>query len=63
MGDRLIVPRIALVARTAVNRDTSVPSPSMNAKPRTPAVASMNRMNATPIVTTFASMIVRSAFA
>ncbi len=60
---RLIEPRIAEVASTAVNSDTSVPTPSMNAKPRTPAVASMNRMNATPIVTTFASMIVRSAFA
>jgi hypothetical protein len=46
-----------------VNSDTSVPTPSVNAKPRTPAVASMNRMNATPIVTTFASTIVLSAFA
>ena len=55
-------PRIAEVASTAVNSDTSVPTPSVNAKPLTPAVASVNRMNATPIVTTFASMIVRSAF-
>jgi hypothetical protein len=61
--ERLIEPRIAEVASTAVNRETSVPMPSMNAKPRTPAVASMKRMNATPIVTTFASMIVRNALA
>ena len=46
------------MASTAVNSETSVPTPSVNAKPLTPAVASMNRMNATPIVTTFASMIV-----
>ncbi len=59
---RASVPRIAEVASTAVNSDTSVPIPSVNAKPFTPAVASVNRMNATPIVTTFASMIVRSAF-
>ena len=32
----------------------------MNAKPLTPAVARMNRMNATRNVTTFASMIVAS---
>ena len=61
MRVRAIVPRIAEVASTAVNSDTSVPTSSVNAKPLTPAVASMNRMNATPIVTTFASMIVRSA--
>ena len=60
---RAIEPRIAEVASTAVNSDTSVPIPSVNAKPLTPAVASVNRMNATPIVTTFASMIVRSALA
>ena len=60
---RASVPRIAEVASTAVNSDTSVPTPSVNANPLTPAVASVNRMNATPIVTTFASMIVRSAFA
>ena len=59
---RASVPRIAEVASTAVNSDTIVPTPSVNAKPLTPAVASVNRMNATPIVTTFASMIVRSAF-
>ena len=59
---RASVPRIAEVASTAVNSDTIVPTPSVNAKPLTPAVASVNRMNATPIVTTFASMIVLSAF-
>ncbi len=60
---RLIDPRIAEVASTAVNSDMIVPTPSVNAKPFTPAVASVNRMNATPIVTTFASMIVRRALA
>ena len=59
---RAIEPRIAEVAITAVNSETSVPTPRVNAKPFTPAVASMNRMNATPIVTTFASMIVRMPF-
>jgi hypothetical protein len=34
----------------------------VKAKPLTPEVASVKRMNATPIVTTFASMIVRRAF-
>ncbi len=61
--ERAIVPSTALVASTAVNSETIVPMPSVKAKPLTPPVASMNRMNATPIVTTFASMIVRSAFA
>ena len=60
---RAIVPRIAEVASTAVNSETIVPIPRVKAKPRTPAVASVKRMKATPIVTTFASMIVRSAFA
>ena len=41
--------------------ETSVPTPSVKAKPLTPAVASVKRMNATPIVTTLASMIVLSA--
>ena len=59
---RAIVPRIAEVASTAVNSETMVPTPSVNAKPLIPAVASVKRMNATPIVTTFASMIVLSAF-
>ena len=60
---RAIEPSIAWVASTAVKSDTRVPTSSVNAKPLTPAVASMKRMNATPSVTTFASMIVRSAFA
>ena len=51
------VASIACVAITAVNSETSVPTPSMNAKPLTPAVASMKRMNAVMTVTTFASMI------
>ena len=55
--ERRSEPRIAWVASTAVNSETSVPTPSVNAKPLTPAVASMKRMNATMIVTTFASMI------
>ena len=50
------------MASTAVNSDTSVPTPSMNAKPFTPAVARMNRMNATRSVTTFASMIAAEPF-
>ena len=49
------------MASTAVKREMIVPIPSVNAKPLTPAVASMKRMNATPIVTTLASMIVLSA--
>ena len=43
---------------TAVNSETSVPTPSVKAKPFTPAVASTNRMKAVISVTTFASMIV-----
>ena len=54
--------RIAWVASTAVNSDTIVPMPSMNAKPLTPAVARMKRMNATSSVTTLASMIVEKPF-
>ena len=61
MRVRASEPRIAEVASTAVKSDTSVPTPSVKAKPLTPAVASVNRMKATPIVTTFASMIVLSA--
>ena len=45
------------MAITAVNSDTNVPMPSVNAKPLTSEVASTNRMNAVMIVTTFASMI------
>ena len=48
---------MACVAITAVNSDTIVPIPSMKAKPFTPAVARMNRMNAVINVTTLASMI------
>ena len=44
--------------RTAVNSETIVPMPSVNAKPLTPAVASTNRMNAVISVITFASTIV-----
>jgi len=51
------VPTIACVNRTAVKSETSVPTPRVNAKPLTPEVASTKRMNATRIVTTFASMI------
>ncbi len=52
------MPSTAWVKSTAVNSETSVPTPSVNAKPLTPAVARMNRMNAVISVTTFASMIV-----
>ena len=57
MRESPIVIRIAWVASTAVNSDTNVPIPSVNAKPWTSEVASTNRMNAVMIVTTFASMI------
>ncbi len=59
--DRASVPRIADVASTAVSSEMIVPMPSVKAKPLTPAVASVNSTNATPMVTTFASMIVLSA--
>ena len=52
-----IVERIACVAITAVNSETNVPTPRVNANPWTSEVASTNRMNAVMIVTTFASMI------
>ena len=61
-GEPRIVSRIACVASTAVNSDTIVPMPSTNAKPLTPAVARMNRMNATSSVTMFASTIVAKPF-
>ena len=54
---RPIVPRIARVAATAVNSDTSTPMPSVSANPCTSACESTNRMNAAMNVTTFASMI------
>ena len=50
--------RTACVNRTAVNSETIVPMPSVNAKPLTPALASTKRMNAVIRVMTFASMIV-----
>ena len=53
---------IAWVASTAVNSDTIVPIPSMKAKPCTDWVESTNRMNATMIVTTLASMIADRPF-
>ena len=55
--ERPRVARIACVASTAVRNDTIVPMPSTKAKPFTPAVARMNRMNAVISVTTLASMI------
>ena len=45
-----------------MNSDDSVPMPSMKAKPLTPAVARMKRMNAVMNVTTFASMIAARPF-
>ena len=53
---------IAWVASTAVNSDSIVPIPSTKAKPLTPAVARMKRMNATSSVTMFASTIVEKPF-
>ena len=60
--DEPMLVRIACVASTAVNSDTNVPIPKVNANPWTPAVASTNRMNAVMIVTTLASMIAVSPF-
>ena len=60
--DPRIESRIAWVASTAVNSETIVPMPSTNAKPLTPAVARMNRMNATSSVTMLASTIVAKPF-
>ena len=51
-------PRNAWVKTTAVNSETIVPTPRVNANPLTPAVASTKRMNAVIRVITFASMIV-----
>jgi hypothetical protein len=45
-----------------VNSDTIVPMPSVKAKPFTPAVARMKRMNAVMIVTTLASRIAAKPF-
>ena len=58
--ERASVPSTACVNRTAVRNETSVPTPSVKAKPFTPAVASMKRMNATMNVTTLASIIAES---
>ena len=43
---------------TAVNSEAIVPTPSVKAKPLTPAVERTNRMKAVISVITFASMIV-----
>ena len=43
---------------TAVNSEAIVPTPSVNAKPLTPAVERTNRMKAVIRMITFASMIV-----
>ena len=55
-------PSTAWVKRTAVNRETIVPIPSVNANPFTPALASTKRMKAVIRVITFASMIVAIPF-
>ncbi len=55
--ERPIAPSAACVASTAVNSETSVPMPSVKAKPLTSAVASANRMKAVMNVTTLASTI------
>ena len=55
--ERDMTPSAACVASTAVNSETIVPMPSVRAKPFTSALESTNRMNATMIVTTFASTI------
>ena len=54
---RPIVPRIARVAATAVNSETSTPMPSVSAKPCTSDWERMKRMNAAMKVTTLASTI------
>ena len=48
----------AWVKTTAVSSETIVPTPSVKAKPLTPAVASTKRMKAVSRVTTLASTIV-----
>ena len=60
--ERPSTPRIACVNRTAVNSETIVPIPSVNANPLTPADARTKRMNAVSRVITFASMIVAMPF-
>ena len=51
-------PRNAWVKTTAVNNEAMVPTPSVKAKPLTPAVESTKRMKAVIRTITFASMIV-----
>ena len=58
LGRGRTCPSNAWVKTTAVNSETIVPTPSVKAKPLTPAVASTKRMNAVSRVMTFASMIV-----
>ena len=60
--ERPMRPSTAWVKITAVNRETIVPMPSVNANPLTPAVARTKRMNAVSRVITFASMIVAIPF-
>ena len=55
---RLMLSSSAWVKTTAVSSETIVPTPSVKAKPLTPAVASTKRMKAVSIVTTLASTIV-----
>ena len=55
--ERPMAPSTAWVSSTAVKNETRVPTPSVKAKPLTPAVASRKRMNATMKVTTLASTI------
>jgi hypothetical protein len=55
-------PSKALVAKTAVKIEIAVPSRSMKAKPRTPPVATANRIRAVIAVTTLASTIVAKPF-
>ena len=60
--ERPSTPSTACVKRTAVNSETIVPIPSVNANPLTPADARTKRMNAVSRVMTFASMIVAMPF-
>ena len=55
---RARTPSSARVASTAVSIESSVPTRSMSANPRTPPVATAKSTNAVIIVTTFASTIV-----
>ena len=55
-------PKMARVASTAVNSESSTPTKSVKAKPLTPAVANRNRIAAVANVTTLASMIAEMPF-